>query len=184
MSSYLIEPVVIPAEFAHAPAVWLAEQAQMRGLRYLLAHCDDGVVWGRIDDGRLNTSHEIDPAVSPVLRSRTLQQCRLFADTGELLIWRSEEGWCARWLTDTDEGETVDEDQIVWGTEVLAQNSGFSLLNEGRQKMRHLVPLAVSTQEVQERRLRLRVRHYVAYSDAGEARFAASRLVDLLILSK
>jgi len=35
---------------------WMLDRAQEFGLRYLLAHADDGVIWGRVDDenGLLN----------------------------------------------------------------------------------------------------------------------------------
>jgi hypothetical protein len=34
---------------------WLIKQASESNLRYLLAHADDGVIWGRFDD--LGTGH-------------------------------------------------------------------------------------------------------------------------------
>ena len=34
---------------------WLAEQAHAHALSRLLAHADDGVIWGRVDAGVLST---------------------------------------------------------------------------------------------------------------------------------
>ncbi len=62
-------------------------------LKYLLAHAEDGVIWGRLDGEELITSHTIAPKYSPPLRAVTLQTVRLFAPVGELLVWRDDQGY-------------------------------------------------------------------------------------------
>src|SRR5437868_8384381 len=56
---------------------------------FLLSFHDDGVVWGRMESGNLQTSDELKdangksfPSPSPEFRSVTLQECRLFSETG------------------------------------------------------------------------------------------------------
>jgi len=169
--------------FATDPADWLVAQARRYGLLYLLAHADDGVIWGRVDGDVLHTSHGIAPA-SPELRLSTLQQARLFSPAGELLLWRSDEGWHARLVTDANgnENDLVDEDQILWGDTVEPEKveDGFTLVREGAQGMRHAVPIPVTTEQLKQHRLRLRVRHYVTENEDGEAIITLSRLVQLL----
>src|SRR5262249_16673186 len=72
---------------------WLVEQARgdtgKLGLRWLLAHSDDGVIWGKLrDDGQLYLSSDVFPVRGLSLHSATLQQARLFGEHAELLIWR------------------------------------------------------------------------------------------------
>src|SRR5947209_17352687 len=78
--------------FANNPAKWLSQQMQLHELKYLLAHADDGVIRGRLDSDGLITSRVVAPEYSPPLRTETLQTARVFAPTGELLIWRDEAG--------------------------------------------------------------------------------------------
>ena len=83
---------------------WLEEQAALYGLRWLLAHAHDGVIWGRLDNSHLITSSEVNPRdqqVSPPLREETLLQARLFAPHGELLLWCEDDNqWQARLIKD------------------------------------------------------------------------------------
>lgn len=180
MNAYTTQPIPVDDLFADAPAQWLTAQAQKYDLHYLLAHADDGVIWGRFDADGLHTSHGIAPQ-SPPLREVTLQQCRLFGPRCEVLIWRDSPNWRARLVTDgADAKEWYDEDQILWGTTVKPCKDGFSLVSEGAQGMRHAVPIAVTEKDLADRRLRLRVRHYITYNQDGEATVTVSRLVQLL----
>lgn len=178
---YIVENVLVDDGFATDPKGWFVVQARQRGLRYLLAHADDGVIWGRVDDDDLHTSYGIAPT-SPPLRSSTLQQARLFGPAGELLLWRSDDGWRARFVADRGEStdDFVDEAQILWGDTVEKTQDGFTLVREGSQGMRHAVPIAVTADQLVQRKLRLRVRHYITENDDGEASITLSRLVQLL----
>ena len=98
---YSIRPVTVGAAFEDDASGWLAREASQHRLSTLLAHADDGVIWGRVDKGVLQTSHSAFPQVSPPLRALTLQQARLFGPDAELLVWRDGEGnWQARLLRD------------------------------------------------------------------------------------
>src|SRR5437879_2532631 len=78
--------------FADTPAQWLCQQMRSHTLKYLLAHDDNGVIWGLLDGEELITSHEVAPNYSPPLQAETLQMARLFAPKGELFVWRDETG--------------------------------------------------------------------------------------------
>ncbi|SHM92291.1 CRISPR-associated protein, TIGR03984 family [Caldanaerovirga acetigignens] len=166
---------------------WLQKQAGIYGLKWLLVHADDGVIWGRIDNGELITSDTVAREVSPPLRIETLLQARLFAPHGELLLWRDGENhWHARLIRDTDKDETpkwheaIDELQILWGTHAQPLCHGFTLMIDGIQGLFHAVPFELTGEYSRENRpLRLWVRHYIEEDEDGFARIAASRLVDL-----
>lgn len=178
---YIVKNVSVGDGFATDPKGWFVAQARQRDLCYLLAQADDGVIWGRVDDHGLHTSHGIAPT-SPPLRSSTLQQARLFGPVGELLLWRSDDGWRARFVADGggESDDFIDEDQILWGDTVKETRDGFTLVREGSQGMRHAVPILVTLDQAKQRKLRLRVRHYITENDDGEASITLSRLVQLL----
>lgn len=190
------------------PHAWLAQKAQVYGLTHLLAHADDGVIWGRLDaNGRLVTSHDalhntqaqndrdrrrIEAAKRslPPLRPETLQQARLFGEQAELFIWRDGDGaWRGRLLRETADGEnpnwseSFDEPQLLWGTHGTPLEDGFTLLEDGAQGLYHAVPLQVALVEASEGRLkqsvRLNIRHYLDYDEQGQAYVAVSRLVEV-----
>lgn len=147
---------------------WLQKQAQTLDNKetWLLAHADDGVIWGKIEAGALMTSTDAEkeavdryPEVrgcSPELRRETLQTARLFGENAELLLWRDEEGFRWRVLQDlpdetgegaSDGGDAIrldagslDESQVLWGTKAVPLQNGFTLMVEGEQGLLHVVP--------------------------------------------
>lgn len=166
-------------EFEKDPRQWFVQQSVDRALPYFLAHDDDGVIWGRIDEGKLWLSGEAFPDdVAVPLRSLTLQQARLFGEAGELLIWRVEDGgWNGRYLSDTDVAneDMLDETHLLWGeaSDPPGPQDGFVLMRDGVQGLLHAPPLKLARGE----RAALQVRHFLAYDDEGQAYIALSRLV-------
>lgn len=170
---------------------WLQAKAKQYQLQYLLAHADDGVIWGHFNkDGNLTTpnlpkdlfpnSEELFPKCKfPVLRSYTLQQCRAFGENAEIMLWKiGQDDWKARLIKDDNKPECLpDEHQILWGTQKEGENKGFTLVSDGQQGLRHAVPLIGLPFKNNERPLRLTVRHYIDYDDTGVARIYLSRLV-------
>lgn len=176
---------------------WLEAQAKayrMAAPCYLLAHANDGVIWGRLDeDGRLRTSYdalaESENGLSlPSLRAETLQQARLFNRQAELYIWRDGDGgWHGRLLERVQEGETAvwsecfDEPQMLWGTHGTHLAHRFTLLEDGAQGLYHAVPVKLAVDDEKsgelQRPSQLLVRHYLDYDEQGQAYIALSRLV-------
>jgi len=181
----------IPAGRIDEVKQWLESQASARGMKLLLAHADDGVIWGKMTGQGLITSHDAargrDDAqsVSPPLRSPTLQQARLFADHAEMLLWRDgDNAWRARLIRDAQNGEDTewdeafDEPQRLWGTHGSLLAHDFTLLRDGAQGLRHAVPCRLKLSDDEEvEPPRLIVRHYV--NKRGFVRVVASRLVGL-----
>jgi CRISPR-associated protein (TIGR03984 family) len=164
-------------------------------LKFALAHCDDGVTWAKWDaDGnRWRTGHEANPKVSPPVRRETLQELRLFGEAGEVLIWRTEEGLCGRGLWDREEATDPEkpwgplppagEDRILRGDFVREKSAeGFSYIAD-RAGAEQVIPLEVSKKDLENRRVRLQVRHYFQRDEqnTGAVRVAATRLVGIAI---
>lgn len=162
---------------------WLEAQAAEHGLTTLLAHCEDGALWGVIEGGRLLLSAEALGQPGPRLRWETLVQARLFSADAELLLWPGPAGWLARLRDDRagDETRAIDERQLLWGTR--SERPGqiappFAELTEGRQGIRHAPPVAAALPA--NRRAGLLVRHYLGEdADSGAAVIVDSRLVGL-----
>lgn len=156
------------------------------GRSFLLAHADDGVIWGKLDEeGRLVTSHDCDSNISPPLQQKTLQQAFIFGVLGEVRLWREGDHWRACPITGDESEDTIEETQVLWGTEVVrSYPNQFTHVREKRQHgMDHIVPIGVSEDVLRERRLRLAVRHFIRTDpNTGEARIALSRLVNLYVV--
>lgn len=165
---------------------WLAEQAQSRSLPFLLAHADDGVIWGYCASNQLTLAGEVFSdaqyaTLQAPLREATLQQARLFGEKGELLVWRTDSGFVARLLFDGVEDTPAldDETHQLWGAGVMSRQ-GFTLMREGEQELLHAPPVTIGVDE----RAGLVVRHYTDVDDQGQVYISASRLVQLIPLSK
>lgn len=158
---------------------WLEGQAKERDLRWLLAHADNGVIWGELRDKALTLSSDAFGPAELRLDGATLQQARLFGATGELRVWRGPAGLMAYALRDGAGAQTewLDEAYLLWGwaADPPVARDGFVELVEGRQGIRHTPPLTAAPTEA--RRARLLVRHYLAHDDDGVARIVDSRLV-------
>jgi CRISPR-associated protein (TIGR03984 family) len=164
---------------------WLHKNAKNNGLKHLLAHAEDGVIWGefRGDDYKLVTSGDDDvfPQLAK-LRLCTLQQCRIFGENAEIMLWKVGKNWKARSIEDghLSKDDYIPEAQILWGTQKEQEKSGFTLVSDGSQGLKHAVPrTGITFKGKDSRPLRLQVRHYIEYDESGVARIYLSRLVNL-----
>jgi CRISPR-associated protein (TIGR03984 family) len=168
-----------PEDIGETAVAWLALQA--RPDMILLAHADDGVIWGRVADDGLTFP---PPSLlrQAAFRDLTLQKARLFNEQEELFLWRiGEKQWRARRITD-GQGDAIryyDEPQVLWGTQVEASEDGFSRLAEGIQGLRHAPPVSLPVENWDRTRLYLGVRHYLERGEEGELRVKMSRLTHL-----
>ncbi|OAT86779.1 CRISPR-associated protein [Desulfotomaculum copahuensis] len=173
-----IDCLPVPAGLENDIKDWFCRQSRLYGLRWFLAHADDGVIWGESREAGLALSGDSFPEVSPPLRAVTLQQARLFGKEGELFLWQDGGDRRARLIRDGvgEEKEYYDEDQLLWGNKLECWKDGFALLRQGSEGLLHAPPLP----EGAELPVRLKVRHYIDYdSDDGQAFIAFSRLVSL-----
>lgn len=172
---------------------WIAKHMnKQRNL--LLAHADDGVIWGKWLNGQFYTSHDVgkntpkSADISPPLRGQTLQQAFLFGkNSSELRLFHDELGaWQVSEINDRPVEETIPESQMLWGDEIVASlNYGFTHVFDKRQQgLDQILPIQISEDELQAgERPRLCVHHFIEYDDCtGEARVGLSRLVDVDML--
>lgn len=175
--------------FLSDPVGWFQNYPSIDDTVWFLAHADDGVIWGRIRNGQLVISSNIFPNISPPLRTETLQQARLFGEQAEIRVWRDRYNLQACRLQDhhDENAEAFDEEHILWGTRVETRQDGFTLVAEGRQGLRHAVPIDLADDNFsvnqQKHPLRLGLRHYLAYDRQGQAYVKLSRLVSLRVQS-
>jgi CRISPR-associated protein (TIGR03984 family) len=193
-----IESVNLPDNLIN----WLIAQAGDTEF-FLLAHLDDGVLWGRVGNGEVITGHDVvektnpkSPILNytPMLRLKTLQTLRLFNESAEGMLWRVPDdltsSWYWRWMWEV-ENETdayfhwaFEEAHLLWGTNFQPINHQFTLATDGAEGLRHVVPIPVPAGDygISGRPLRLRMRHYIEPDFQGCARVSASRLLKLEVL--
>ena len=93
MSKEICNPINNIHELIHDDktlVLWLEKQAKDYHFNYLLAHAEDGVIWGKFENDKLKTADIVFPEDCPKLRLLTLQQCRIFGESGEILLWKVE----------------------------------------------------------------------------------------------
>jgi CRISPR-associated protein (TIGR03984 family) len=184
-----IEPLPdIPPDFAEDNGRWLVERASgllgPTGISYALIHADDGVLWGIVDGSRLIMPPSGD--WTPKLRSRTIQQCRIFATKGELLVWREAEHRYRGRLVSEEAGavyEQIPEAYVLYGSRVhtsQAVSGSFTRVFEPTSGIRQIVPKHVTDSDFANGyRLTLTVSHYLSTDEDGQAGIYCSRLSDL-----
>jgi CRISPR-associated protein (TIGR03984 family) len=184
-----IEPLGdIPPNFAQDNGRWLVERAAglfgVDGTKYALIHADDGVLWAIVNGNDL--LYPTQSNWTPQLRSKTIQQCRIFGTTGELFIWREgEHQWRGRVVLEEPgaEYELIEEAQILYGDRVhLSQPAppGFTAIYEATTGMRQIVPGLVTTSDFTRGcRMTLAVTHYLTADSHGQAGIYCSRLKDV-----
>ena len=157
---------------------WINKQGNTHELMYLLAHADDGVIWGRycFQSDRLLTSGQAFTEVAVDLSAVTLQQMRLFGPKGEILIWQTDEGFDGRYLVDSPDDDVIEETHLLWGAAASESQKGFTLMRDGRQGLLHAPPIILCDGQ----RAGVKVRHYIQHDEQGQAYIPFSRLVDLV----
>lgn len=156
------------------------------GFTWLLAYCRDGVTWGRREGSRWRLSSEVFPELCPAVSRENLSEMRLFGKEGELLVWRSDEGFQGRILRDKagtpNDSPTRPHDEVrilVGDRLVEGPRDGFSRVGTA-SGIQQAIPLECTERDFAGGRwpLRLKVRHYFgADRETGVVRVAASRLV-------
>ncbi|KAA3613934.1 MAG: TIGR03984 family CRISPR-associated protein [Calditrichaeota bacterium] len=151
---------------------------------YLLAHADDGVIWGKYESGQFLTSTTVAPnaKISPELRGITIQQAFLFNSACELRLFHDELGaWQCMLVQDSE--PSIDEWQVLWGDRAEQNfNADFTHLRDVTQQgLDHIVPIKIENTDLEKgERGKLLLRHFIQFDDdTGEARIAYSRLVDV-----
>ncbi len=165
----------------------LQTEAVSMGAKYLFAHADDGVIWGRVEEHQIIIPATEGESLVESLNETTLQQLWLFGVSGEAYFWRNAEGWQVRRVRSnhqTHEGkpltQAIDEKYLLYGTHSAAFAEGFTLVQDGEQGLRYAFPQHIEFDTKDDGlRLWLRVRQYVSTNDDGFSQIFFSRLVSL-----
>lgn len=152
---------------------------------FLLTHCYDGVVWGRLNsDNAWRLSSQVFKGVGPDISESNLLEIRLFGNEQEILIWNTDQGFLGRLLCDKPDANSEehfqpdDETRILLGDKYLDAQEGFTLVGTARG-LQQAVPLECTREDFSDHRLpfRLKLRHYFEQDKCtGVVRVAASRL--------
>lgn len=178
MINYEFIPKDVSEKFNDDPVKWFQAEAQTYDLKWLLVHADDGVIWGKMQNGQLQLSSGI---YGPMLRSITIQTAYLFSESGELLLWKAGNmRWKSRVLKEGvgTEVECYNEERLLWGDTIEKDEKGFILLCQGSEGLRHALPLETKTKTICHPKLK--VRHFLDYDDDGQAYIKFSRLVSVV----
>jgi len=162
----------------------------LKNIPWLLAHCHDGVTWGRFDNVLKDwlLSSTPFPILCPRISESNLLEIRLFGSVHEILIWRTENGFSGRCLSDKQELDNNDpcrpddETRILLGDRVLEPSkNGFTRVGTARG-LQQALPLECTDKDFTGGHwpLRLKMRHYFEQDDeTGAVRVNASRLVNI-----
>lgn len=169
-------------EISNGAKEWFEEKAKAYGLTCLLVHADDGIIWGKMQNGKMHLSSRV---YGPELRSMTIQTAYLFGESGELFLWKNDNmSWNARLVKDgfkdgdSEDIEYYDECHLMWGDTIEENKDGFVLLCQGSEGLRHAPPLGAKRKNICYPKLKLR--HYLSYDEDGQAYIKFSRLVSII----
>jgi len=179
--TFAAQPITDVDRLAHDPQKWFESQPAVGKSAWFLAHADDGLIWGALRNGQLALSSDI---VAVKLDPQTLIQAFLFGEQAEVRVWRDGDAFKACRCEDRPSQQPLafDEEMILWGTKPEAESDSFTLLADGRQGLRHAIPMAIGKKDYKKRPVRLQARHYLAFEENhGQCRICASRLVGLKV---
>ena len=163
--------------------------------KWLLAHCQDGVTWGKLRGEEWHLGSSEYPDLCPTITDQNLLELRLFGPDEELLLWRDDDSLRGRWLKEATDDERLEthsfakpfaEDgmnaRLLIGNQLVSSTNGFSRVKDdtGREQA---VPVTSMREDFESRvgkhmPLRLELKHYFEIcKDTGAVRVAASRLV-------
>jgi CRISPR-associated protein (TIGR03984 family) len=159
------------------------------GVSWLLAHCHDGVTWGRFDGDNecWRLSSTPFPDLCPAMSEVNLLELRIFGPVSEILIWRADEALKGRQLMDEQKTTPsspmcpVYEDRILVGNQQIETKDGFTRIRTSAGA-EQAVPLECKNDDFKNARwpLRLKVRHYFEQNEkTGAVRISVSRLVNV-----
>lgn len=163
---------------------WVKEQAQSLGEATLLAYADDGIIWGKVENGHL----DLAPSPSPAWKTEQILEVWLFNQQTAWHLWKETPNLWQGWsLQEEDEGgwrgECYDEPYFLWGTHYEGREGNFTQVREGERGLRQAIPLRVEAalfaDETNRYPLRMWVRHYLEADETGVLRVTLSRPLKL-----
>jgi CRISPR-associated protein (TIGR03984 family) len=167
---------------------WITKQMSDNKLEFLLAFADDGVIWGRMDNGILTIAREASEKEDKryvELRDKTLQRAYAFNQGMEVRLFCDESNhWKAYQVQDVDEKNVIVESQILWGDKLDENDqpirTGFMRLLADRKGIDPQVYPIKDGFDPEKDCVRLKVHHVVDFNeDTGEAYIKFSRLAGL-----
>lgn len=181
----LIEP--FDDKLAQAWLDWIngsqAEPVAITESAWLLAHCESGVTWGRLDGKHWLLGSDFFADLCPRPKPATILEARIFSPAEEILIWKTKSGLRGRRLKDgpsissADPARPQDECRLLLAGQVIDPRNGFTRVGDGIGAEQAL-PLTVAQPPVPWPRLV--VRHYFTRdSETGAVRVVVSRLVEI-----
>jgi CRISPR-associated protein (TIGR03984 family) len=138
---------------------------------YITAYLDYAVLMGYFRDGKC-IFHEHGE-----IEEKYLLRLRLFNESKELYLWRSPEGFKARLRIDGEgeESPVIDAHQVLWGTRAKPIGE-FTELTEDRGT-RLVVPLKDLYIDDKKKRLFIRTRNYIGYTQNHQATYIDCRFI-------
>jgi CRISPR-associated protein (TIGR03984 family) len=144
---------------------------------YVLIHAVHAVRFG------LRTGSGLDESVDEVLDPALLQEVRIFNESGELHLWRTDKGFAWRTLQDGTSVEDSDETHFrsdytyfLWGNHLGSDGHTLADRDRGMQ-----ITLPIVGEADTPAHATYTVRNYLGYDDSGQVQLLNARLVSLAI---
>lgn len=140
---------------------------------FVIAYLDYKVLVGKYKNGELlfynNETFEL----------KYIQKLRVFNNNEELLIWRLNNKFKARYRIDSPGTNcfATDNNQVVFGTELEKLNDeNFSLLKEERGS-NIIIPFNNLNVDQVDNRIKIKTRNYIAFNEIHQATYFDSRFI-------
>lgn len=169
-----IKSTITPVHPVHTDDLRSLVSGKISGNAFVVAYLDYKVIIGKCADNTFQFYNNEE------FESKYIQRLRVFNETQEFLAWRTRDGFMGRYREDGkgDEVRVVDAHQVLFGTRAEKLPGGYTRISEARGTELILPFAEIGAVDEGKRRVFIRTRNYIGYTETGQATYEDCRFVE------
>lgn len=178
----IVENLVVDG-FCDNPLNWFMDQPSVGDFSWLLAYADDGVVWGKICNGKLMIANNIFGESFPKMNTKKIHFVRFFGHLAEIRVFQKDSIFSAVRLEDEPNDKlSFIRSYFLWGNSVRDVKDGWTFVEEGQHGIFQAIPIEIPhLNDNKTTRLKIRIRYYLDFEkEHGQAKVVGNRFVGII----